>query len=598
MNSLIVKHILFLILIRIPLSVFPALPAKDAESHKTALMSLYIQAKQNPKVTLPRLDSLEKTKTYSKEHIDFFRSCSYHALSKYYMAMYYAQRVVQYQDSRRDTLLMKSAYTLLAESSVAAYHLEDAVRYIDEGKLYAGLVGDPVLEANMMLMEGEVYRRLGMIEKGYQSLRRAISSLSSSVSGDELYCRSRIMGYFMMYCIEDRRMEEAWRVGLKREEVIGKLQQIASRLSGIGEQQAYLYSKMAFLAQRLGKQDRAADYLEKFKQTPMASTVQGRLEINDYLLERGDYQLVLRHVDEYMNSVDEKDSLNIIYIRTLYQTSKAYQGVGNYKSAYEELLKLRQLMEVMRISSERSNLFNLTDFTRVMRQEYELRQAENKLHVRNWVIVGLVVVALALIALLVRIYSYWKVIREKNRKMASLIVELNDKNKEVLPCVTEPVAEVPVPVEVPAPVLVEEQPEVPEETPVAGEAFPSFNPHEIFRNFDAQVREERMYLNYQFSRDDYAALMGVDRNRFAAILKEYTHGNLSAYLNNPRLDYSVGLFRAHPEWSVSEIASRCALPSLSTFYRLFKEKYGMSPNAFRSNLAVKESASLSSEEHT
>jgi len=598
MNSLIVKHILFLILIRIPLSVFPALPAKDAESHKTALMSLYIQAKQNPKVTLPRLDSLEKTKTYSKEHIDFFRSCSYHALSKYYMAMYYAQRVVQYQDSRRDTLLMKSAYTLLAESSVAAYHLEDAVRYIDEGKQYAGLVGDPVLEANMMLMEGEVYRRLGMIEKGYQSLRRAISLLSSSVNGDELYCRSRIMGYFMMYCIEDRRMEEAWRVGLKREEVIGKLQQIASQLSGIGEQQAYLYSKMAFLAQRLGKQDRAADYLEKFKQTPMASTVQGRLEINDYLLERGDYQLVLRHVDEYMNSVDEKDSLNIIYIRTLYQTSKAYQGVGNYKSAYEELLKLRQLMEVMRISSERSNLFNLTDFTRVMRQEYELRQAENKLHVRNWVIVGLVVVALALIALLVRIYSYWKVIREKNRKMASLIVELNDKNKEVLPCVTEPVAEVPVPVEVPAPVLVEEQPEVPEETPVAGEAFPSFNPHEIFRNFDAQVREERMYLNYQFSRDDYAALMGVDRNRFAAILKEYTHGNLSAYLNNLRLDYSVGLFRAHPEWSVSEIASHCALPSLSTFYRLFKEKYGMSPNAFRSNLAVKESASLSSEEQT
>ena len=598
MNSLIVKHILFLILIRIPLSVFPALPAKDAESHKTALMSLYIQAKQNPKVTLPRLDSLEKTKTYSKEHIDFFRSCSYHALSKYYMAMYYAQRVVQYQDSRRDTLLMKSAYTLLAESSVAAYHLEDAVRYIDEGKQYAGLVCDPVLEANMMLMEGEVYRRLGMIEKGYQSLRRAISLLSSSVNGDELYCRSRIMGYFMMYCIEDRRMKEAWRVGLKREEVIGKLQQIASHLSGIGEQQAYLYSKMAFLAQRLGKQDRAADYLEKFKQTPMASTVQGRLEINDYLLERGDYQLVLRHVDEYMNSVDEKDSLNIIYIRTLYQTSKAYQGVGNYKSAYEELLKLRQLMEVMRISSERSNLFNLTDFTRVMRQEYELRQAENKLHVRNWVIVGLVVVALALIALLVRIYSYWKVIREKNRKMASLIVELNDKNKEVLPCVTEPVAEVPVPVEVPAPVLVEEQPEVPEETPVAGEAFPSFNPHEIFRNFDAQVREERMYLNYQFSRDDYAALMGVDRNRFAAILKEYTHGNLSAYLNNLRLDYSVGLFRAHPEWSVSEIASHCALPSLSTFYRLFKEKYGMSPNAFRSNLAVKESASLSSEEQT
>lgn len=71
MNSLIVKHILFLILIRIPLSVFPALPAKDAESHKTALMSLYIQAKQNPKVTLPRLDSLEKQKPIQRSILTF-----------------------------------------------------------------------------------------------------------------------------------------------------------------------------------------------------------------------------------------------------------------------------------------------------------------------------------------------------------------------------------------------------------------------------------------------------------------------------------------------------------------------------------------------
>ncbi len=599
MNSFTIKHILLLILTGISFSVTFAVPAQIVSRQEAvSLMALYTQAKQIPAATLPLLDSLEKAATYSKGHLDFFRSCSYHALSKHYMAMYYAQRVVYDQESRRDTLLMKSAYTLLAESSVAAYHLEDAVRYIDEGKQYAGLVGDPVLEANMMLMEGEVYRRLGMIEKGYQSLRRAISSLSSSVNGDELYCRSRIMGYFMMYSIEDRRMEEAWRVGLKREEVIGKLQQIASQLSGTGEQQAYLYSKMAFLAQRLGKQDRAADYLEKFEQTPMAATVLGRLEINDYLLEKGDYQIVLRHVDDYFESLDEKDSLNFIYMRTLYQTSKAHQGVGDYKKAYEAMQKLRRVTEAMRVSSERNELFDLSDFTRTVRQEYELKQAETELRIRNWVIAVLVLVLLVLAALLVRIYFYWKVIREKNRKMASLIVELNDKNKEVLPSVTEPVVEVPVPVEVPAPVLVEEQPEVPEETPVAGEAFPSFNPHEIFRNFDAQVREERMYLNYQFSRDDYAALMGVDRNRFAAILKEYTHGNLSAYLNNLRLDYSVGLFRAHPEWSVSEIASRCALPSLSTFYRLFKEKYGMSPNAFRSNLAVKESASLSSEEQT
>lgn len=579
MNSLIVKHILFFILIRIPLSAFPALPAKDAESHKTALMNLYVQAKQEPAATLPKLDSLEKTKTYSKGHIDFFRSCSYHALSKYYMAMYYAQRVVQYQDSRSDTLLMKTAYTLLAESAVASYRLEDAVRYIDEGKQYAGLIGDSELGADMMLMEGEVYRRLGMIEKGYQSLRRGISSLSDSISRDELYCRSRIMGYFMMYCIEDRRTENAWRVGLKREEVLGKLQQIDSFSSRFNEQYGYLYSKMAFLAQRLGKPEQAVAYWEKFRQTPMASTVRGRLEINDYLLEKGDYHTVLRHVDEYMASIDGKDSLNLIYIRTLYQSSKAHQGVEDYKSAYEDMLKLRGVMEDMRMSAERSELFNLADFTRALRQEYDLRQAENKLHVRNWVIVGLVLVALVLIAMLVRIYMYWKTVGEKNRKMASLILELNDKNNTLLPCRVKPVAEKPLPV------AVKPDKETPLAVCVPAETEPVSDNQAVFLAFDARVREERIYLNYQLSRDDYAAVMGVDRNRFAAILKKYTRGNLNAYLNNLRLDYSVGLFRAHPEWSVSEIASHCALPSLSTFYRLFKEKYGMSPNAFRGSLA-------------
>lgn len=579
MNTLTAKHILSLLLIWVPLSVLSASPVEDVDSQKaTSLMALFTQAKQEPTFTLPLLDSLEKAGTYSKGHIDFFRSCAYQALSKHYMAMYYAQRVVHYQESRRDTLLMKTAYALLAESSVASYHLGDAVRYIDEGKQYAAEVDDPVLEANMLLMEGEVYRRLGMLEKGYQSLRKAISSLSNSVEGDELYCRSRIMGYFMQYCIEDRRKEEAWRVGLKREEVIRQLEDIASYASGVDEQQAYLYSKMAYLAHALTYYGQAENYLNKFWHTKMAATVLGRLEINDYLLEKGDYQAVLRHVNDYLESVDEKDSLNFIYICTLYQSAKAYRGVGNYKQAYKAMEGLRGVMEAMRTSTERNELFDLADLTRTVRQEYELKQAETELRIRNWVIAFLIGALLVLAAMLARIYFYWKVVREKNRKMASLIVELNDKNRMVLPCRIEPVAEVP------APAPAEEQIETPVEPPVADELFPSFHPHEIFRVFDARVREERMYLNYQFSRDDYAALMGVDRNRFAAILKEYTHGNLNAYLNNLRLDYSVGLFRAHPEWPVSEIASRCALPSLSTFYRLFKEKYGMSPNAFRSQL--------------
>ena len=58
----------------------------------------------------------------------------------------------------------------------------------------------------------------------------------------------------------------------------------------------------------------------------------------------------------------------------------------------------------------------------------------------------------------------------------------------------------------------------------------------LFQTFDQQVKEQRLYLDYQLTRDDYAQLMGVDRNRFANILKLFTTGgNLSCYLNDLRL---------------------------------------------------------------
>lgn len=107
---------------------------------------------------------------------------------------------------------------------------------------------------------------------------------------------------------------------------------------------------------------------------------------------------------------------------------------------------------------------------------------------------------------------------------------------------------------------------------------------ELFALFDQKVRHDKLFLNYQLGRDDYAHIMGIDKNRFASVLKEQTGNNMSAYLNNLRLEHSIELFRLHPECSINEIAIQSALPNISTFYRLFKEKYGMSPSVFRQQI--------------
>lgn len=141
--------------------------------------------------------------------------------------------------------------------------------------------------------------------------------------------------------------------------------------------------------------------------------------------------------------------------------------------------------------------------------------------------------------------------------MAELVVKMDDQRKEIY-------------------YVEHEQGETPEEEKKSDE--------KLFFEFDWQVKEQKLYLNYQLGRDDYAKLMGVDRNRFAAILKKFTSNNLSTYLNNLRLEYSIALFREHPDWSINKVAEESALPRISTFYRLFKEKYGISPNGFRKTL--------------
>lgn len=540
------------------------------------------KVERNPEEAFALLDSLDESAAHPAYKIDFLRSYAYYSLSKYYMAIRYAQRVLDSNEAVSDTMTSRRAYMLLAESAVSSFRLGEAVQYIVKGEHYARKISDRSLEARMLLMEAEVYRKMSMLDKGYQCVRRAIDLLTESRKDVEIYQLSHILGYLMSYYIEDKRLQEAWQAGEKRKKVIDQMEKMHVNKLSIDEQKGYFYSKMAYLAYKMGKHALAEEYYHDFCKTYLATTAEGRLEINDYLLEKGNFDRVLQHNVAYFKGTDLEDSLGIVYARTLYQSSKAYHGLGAFHQAYETLLRLHSIQEQIRISNERNQLFDLGDLTQAVRREYELKQAANKVETRNYIIIGLSSISILLLLLLGRIVWDRKVIRHKDRKMTSLILLLDDKDQNQMVIDQEQVSS---PDNLPAVIY----DGILEKTSSAQELTKEEHGDEfLFQAFDQHVKEMRLYLNYQLSRDDYAQLMGVDRNRFAAILKEYTQGNLSTYLNGLRLEYSVKLFRAHPDWAINDIAAESALPSLSTFYRLFKEKYGISPNAFRNQLADRE----------
>lgn len=208
------------------------------------------------------------------------------------------------------------------------------------------------------------------------------------------------------------------------------------------------------------------------------------------------------------------------------------------------------------------------------------------------IIVGLVCFMVFLLLLFAGLWRALTVIKRKNRKMAELILELDDQRNKLMPKYSFPQLEMTADAgEKKLPEEVDTVAGADTETDTEAEISDASVPENesLFQTFDQQVKEQKLYLDYQLTRDDYAQLMGVDRNRFASILKLFTAGgNLSCYLNELRLEYSIGLFRNHPDWPISKVAAESALPSLSTFYRLFKDKYGISPNSFRKTFLKKE----------
>lgn len=543
---------------------------------------------RDPEGSLLLLDSLEERGALPQYGIDYLRALSYRTQSRYYMCMHYATHALNNLEIQRDSVLTSYTYMLLAESSVVSFQLAEAADMITKGKEYAEKANDQLLRANMLQMEGGLYRNMGVLNKSYECLQEAVSLLSDISNAEAKFLLSHCMGYLMGYYISDRKPQKAWKVGLQRERLLRSLESRTDvDVHVLDRHKGFFYSKMAYLSYQVKKPQMAKKYADMFYSTVFSTTSMGQLEINDFLLESGDYHSVLVHSKAYFSELDASDSLNVIYLRTLYQSGKAYSALGKYSDAYNAMMQAYDIRNKMRVNMERNQIFDLTDVTDAVSREYELEKAAYRVQMQHRIIIGLVGIMAFLLLLFGGLWRALSVIKRKNRKMAELILELDDQRNALLARHAFPQLEM---AEEPGE---EEQPDEVDaaigtdaDTDTSDVAVPENET--LFQTFDQQVKEQRLYLDYQLTRDDYAHLMGVDRNRFASILKLFTAGgNLSCYLNDLRLEYSVSLFRNHPDWPISRVATESALPSLSTFYRLFKDKYGISPNSFRKTFLKK-----------
>jgi len=105
----------------------------------------------------------------------------------------------------------------------------------------------------------------------------------------------------------------------------------------------------------------------------------------------------------------------------------------------------------------------------------------------------------------------------------------------------------------------------------------------ILKKLDACMKEEKPYLNEELSIKDLAEMLEVSSKNLSRVINEQKGMNFFDYINHYRIEEACDLLknRSRSELRINEIMYQVGFRSKSTFNQVFKNKMGMTPNAYR-----------------
>lgn len=104
----------------------------------------------------------------------------------------------------------------------------------------------------------------------------------------------------------------------------------------------------------------------------------------------------------------------------------------------------------------------------------------------------------------------------------------------------------------------------------------------LYRKMCELLHSEKLFTS-QIGRKELAERLHTNTTYIVEVIKQFADGmTVSGFINSYRLRYAGKLLAERPDLSVDAIAEEAGFTSRSTYYRQFRDYYGMSPNEYRS----------------
>ncbi len=331
----------------------------------------------------------------------------------------------------------------------------------------------------------------------------------------------------------------------------------------------FIHSLRANIMDALGEYDLANQYYQQamnFTHTMSKTTaIYHCLSYGKFLLNHPQYggaSLAIKILNEGISIGNKSD--NILHREDLYynlhlaysktnEWELALRAYSKYHETYKFLYNIEKELETLELVTEYEMEQTLSELEQ---KELTIKTKTNQV----WIF-GLVLIILAIIT----VFLYRSYIQRNKMHLAIVKqykaeLEFKQKEKEII--------ERPKTIEnYNTPTIVAETEDL------------------LFSRLQNLLSTQKAYRDPEFNRTKACDLLQTNRTYLSTVLRENANMSFTQYINSLRIDDSIALLSdSTQEMSLKDISVTVGFNSINTFYRIFKDIVGMTPNEFRERL--------------
>lgn len=552
---------------------------------------------QDPPLARRIIDALAREGKTPDYQLNWVRAQSYGIQHQQRMAVVYAKQVLA-----SDSVLNNPKYYVnmcynLIEALISIHEYNEAMHYCREMAAQIEKKTDaPDAKYKVFSTMANIQWRMGDQQKAVEQMEESIRLTQIRLENFEKQGKPlvqpltvQIGNYHILSHWFDtmNKPEEALQTALKMYPLYQQLEPLKGNdvLQNIAEPRLqnydYLIScTLATYYAQIGNMQEAHHWSARLVGNPMGERVENQQRLANYYTVSKQPEKAIATWLPLVSYIYDGDSINIFRLNAFWGLSAAYKAVGDFRLATAMVEKAFLLEDSLTLRQQKSDALEIATLQETHEMEKEVERQQMLVRQQRTYMVTLAGGVLLLITILSLVVFHLRTIRRKNRVMVKQIDDFIEQKDTLIRLQTE--------------IDLLKQEKVAQEIDMnvtsvsvvesVGEEVTKDSDLLLLARIKETLQKDKLFLNPELSRDQLVKLTQINKNKMAQLFQQYEGTNFSGFINNLRLEYSLCLLKDQQNYTIQAVAIDSGFSNVRTYYRLFRDRFGMTPMEYRKEL--------------